>query len=289
MKKFYFVPLLFVFSLRSFSQLIPSTIGEIYNFGVGDSLEYEFSIYADDQSHSYLHGYVLFVITNGSQNLTNVFYQYTRDVHYTSVSNPLNYPPYASDPPFIYSLNTKDSSVLYQLILTDTMCSPKYDSVYVNQQFNGRKQNESYRMCFESTWGQQFADSLGQVSRSAGHTNGGAQWEAESQSLIYYHKANGDTWGTPQYFVLNGIDDMEESPIKIFPNPTSSTFQIKLFQSPHQQTLFKLYDALGREVKQELLSSITTTLNRENLNKGIYFWQIETGRKILERGKIIFQ
>lgn len=300
MKKFYFALLLSVFSVKSFSQLIPSTIGEVYNFEVGDTMEYYSETHLGDGFHSYAYGYMLITITSKYSNGDTIKYSYQSSTQITSASFPYlasiegpfftggNHNDYISPP---LTLTKLDSSIFIRF---DYSCQNPFcfDSVAENAAYNFRKQNmhNDHNL---GVWVETFVAGVGLVS-------GGyfieSQGDSYGQTLIYYHKANGETWGTPQYFVLNGINNLEESSIKISPNPTSSIFQIKLSKEPHRQTYFKLYDALGREVKQELISSATTTLNRENLSNGIYFWQVEAEAclpdrqgKIMERGKIIFE
>ena len=86
---------------------------------------------------------------------------------------------------------------------------------------------------------------------------------------------------------------LEEASIKksiqIFPNPSTTSFNLQLSSPPTGETYFQLYDALGRQVKREEIISTTTTINRNNLPCGIYFWQLEQANKILERGKVVME
>ena len=289
MKKFYKLFFLSFLFTNGFSQNpTPSTYSQVYNFEPGDSLEYYFRVDDDNASHDYTEGYILYVITGSNQDSSSLNYQ-VNSVSSSHSSNPFHTLSCGS-PPFSYSLNLKDSSILYALKDSDILCMGVYDSVYVNQDFNGSKQNEVYRMCFESGWGQKFVDSLGQVSRHAYHQNSGFG-AGEQESLVYYHKANGTKWGTPYNFVVMGINDVIEESLdaQISPNPVKNTFQFHITESYNESATFKLFDALGRAVKQEIISSATTTLDRDNLSNGIYFWQLENEGKILERGKVVFE
>lgn len=77
--------------------------------------------------------------------------------------------------------------------------------------------------------------------------------------------------------------------ITISPNPSTTSFTIQLSTPPPTQTYFQLYDALGKEVKREEIISETTTMPRNNLPSGIYFWQLQQGNKILDRGKVVME
>ncbi|MFN8322182.1 MAG: T9SS type A sorting domain-containing protein [Chitinophagales bacterium] len=291
MRNTYLLLLLVFFSVNSFSQsLTPSTYNQVYNFTIGDTLEYEFHIQLDDSYHSYSNGYALFNVTGISQDTDSITYQVHLDVTYTSVSNPLYYPHYGTFPLFAYALNLKDSSIFYGLPGLDSMCNTSYDSVFINQDYNSNKQNELVRMCFESNWSQKYADSLGQVSSSSFYTTGSPWWEGQSQSLIYYHKVNGSKWGTPNYFIVAGVNDLERKLYtQLYPNPATISFTLQLSTAPNTPTYFQLYDAMGRQVRQEEITATSTTLNRNNLPKGIYFWQLLTRQNVLQRGKLVME
>ena len=256
-------------------------------------MEYYCETHLGDSYHSYAYGYMLITITSKYSNGDTLKYDYQSSTQIDNASFPYlagltgpfftgeNHNDYISTP---LTLTKLDSSIFIRF---DYGCQIPfcYDSVAEDATYNFRKQNihDDHNL---GAWVETFVAGIGLVS-------GGyfieSQGDAYSETLIYYHKANGETWGTPQYFILNGINDLEESAIKILPNPASSVFQIKLSRAPHQQTYFKLYDAVGKDVKKELISSATTILNRENLSSGIYFWHIEVKGKMLERGKIIFE
>ncbi|MES2621365.1 MAG: T9SS type A sorting domain-containing protein [Bacteroidota bacterium] len=73
----------------------------------------------------------------------------------------------------------------------------------------------------------------------------------------------------------------------ISPNPFTTSFTLQLSSPPNTQTYFQLYDALGRQVKREEITSASTTINRNNLPNGVYFWQLQQANKIVERGKVV--
>ena len=86
-----------------------------------------------------------------------------------------------------------------------------------------------------------------------------------------------------------GIEESPDKHLTISPNPSSTSFTIHLSSPPTTQTYFNLYDALGRAVKREEIISETTTMQRNNLPIGIYFWQLQQGNKILDRGKVVME
>jgi hypothetical protein len=289
MKNLYLVLFLLAFGIACFSQssLPQSTYAQIYNFEPGDTLEYWFRT-DDEYSFDYTEGYLFYVIAGSVQDSSSVNYllaSYGGESHSSNPFHPIG----GGGVSFSYPLALKDSPILFNLMYLDTACN-HIDSVYANQDFNGSKQNEVSRMCFESSWQQKFVDSLGQVSYSAYHTTSGAHWSGSQQSLIYYHKANGARWGSPHYFVIQDIDNPgeEASEAVILPNPVTQTFQVHFAVLDKTVTL-KLFDALGREVKRDIISSSTTTINRSGLEKGLYVWQIERDGIMIKTGKLIFE
>lgn len=90
-----------------------------------------------------------------------------------------------------------------------------------------------------------------------------------------------------QFSSLEKVVDLKV--LNVFPNPCNTIFTIQLTTPPGAETYFQLYDALGRQVKREELNSITTTIHRNNLPSGIYFWQLTERNKILERGKVVME
>lgn len=89
-------------------------------------------------------------------------------------------------------------------------------------------------------------------------------------------------------FFVSGVDETETSfNIHLFPNPASSDFQLKLSQNPQSQTWFRLYDALGRMVNQQILTGTNITIIRDGWQEGIYVWEVATSDRMLGRGKVV--
>lgn len=272
MKKFYFLLICTFLVGNTFSQSfrIP-TVREIFDVAVGDTFEYRV------MPNNY---YRLDIITTRTPYHDSV--AYTKISYYTfstggTISN-------------VTLLNI--DSAFYRKGTSDTI---KYsiqngDTVYQTTTWSSAQ-------CFDSNHNTYITET---VVRSSGFMIGlGKTGSSEnipctghsgSVQLIYAHRANGVIYGTPVYSVFTGFDDVEvQNSISVFPTSSFSNFQIQVTEPLHQQIYFTLYDALGRQAKQEMLLSATTTLNRENLNSGIYFWQAEAAGKILGRGKLFLQ
>ena len=289
MKKIYLLLIISVFSVRSFSQtLIPSTIGEVYNFEVGDTFETNCGFSPCPRPPSYYN--MIIIESKYSWGDSVIYIAKVNDVSSGTYSCQISGGSSTHTDSLIYTL--LDSSIFwnhYHANACDSNGACIYDTVYIDSTRNNRKSNKHYDGGGGGGNETIYAEGLGVIKD--GSWSEDFLWPQGDCQLMYYHKANGEKWGTPYYFIVAGINDLNEENLTayIFPNPSSGTFQLQLSEPSHQQTYFKLYDALGREVKRENISSITTTLNRENLSNGIYFWQAEAEGKILGRGKLVFE
>jgi len=106
------------------------------------------------------------------------------------------------------------------------------------------------------------------------------------EQLIYYHKANGSTWGTP--FVSTGIANIaDEYHVAVYPNPAEEKFVVHT--DLYQGLRFELYDVLSEQVMDLNLSGVETQISRNSLPSGIYFWQVTDGTNVIKIGKIIME
>lgn len=91
-------------------------------------------------------------------------------------------------------------------------------------------------------------------------------------------------------FLYQSLSETYYDPlVTVFPNPATISFTLQLSTAPNTPTYFQLYDAIGRQVRQEEIIAASTTLNRNNLPKGIYFWQLLSEHKVLQRGKLVME
>lgn len=113
---------------------------------------------------------------------------------------------------------------------------------------------------------------------------------AQNGTTVYNHGiANGGT--STDCSMLLGIDNPNYLAQKIYfsPNPFNFELHISSVFNLDNVTL-KLYNSLGQLVKEiKEINLQNYTLNRDNLNNGIYFMQVTHVRKIILRQKIIVQ
>ena len=98
---------------------------------------------------------------------------------------------------------------------------------------------------------------------------------------LYFDDNNGNVTDTSFTVTLNasqcfgeGVNDMEQSAVKIYPNPVNTTLTIELDNGSDDITRFEVYNAAGEMVLTETPNSITSTLNVEQLSTGLYILKV---------------
>ena len=83
---------------------------------------------------------------------------------------------------------------------------------------------------------------------------------------------------------VNGI------PIKVYPNPFAevTTFELDSVTPLSNTSFFKLFDVIGRELRNEKFEGEKFNFERKELSKGLYFFTIENNGK-MGSGKLIIQ
>jgi hypothetical protein len=87
-----------------------------------------------------------------------------------------------------------------------------------------------------------------------------------------------------------GIHDIEakKNTVSIYPNPfsTSTTVLINDVSKINEAEL-KMYNVLGEEVLNEMLSKLSNTFETSNLPSGIYIYKIISNNKVIQSGRLI--
>ncbi len=90
--------------------------------------------------------------------------------------------------------------------------------------------------------------------------------------------------------ILTGINDISSKQnFKIYPNPNNGTIQLDYFIAEEEQGEFSIYDINGRKVLKNMLKGgyNQITISSDNLDNGIYFYQIIANNKAIARNKLI--
>ena len=90
---------------------------------------------------------------------------------------------------------------------------------------------------------------------------------------------------------FTNIESPEEKDlnIRIYPNPMSDFAVINIENQRESEYSIKIFDVTGKELRTEKISSNQHKFQRENLNSGLYFYQIESKNQMLKTGKLIIR
>ena len=284
MRKIYLLLFVCILSGRNFAQpLIPSTVSEVFNFTVGDTFVYHLVLCPNCLPQYRQDSYFYMAVTDKHYSMSSDTLFYQTNLGLKEITNldssvlthsiqPINYiypiPNYC-----FYSSATSDS------VFTDSLCFLK-------------KNNLSYTYLSLSCLGSSlYANDLGlvqQLTRDSGFPSEPfLNWDID---LIYSSTQSG-VCGSYPASIMTEISVVPEAKVWIqtSPNPATTSFTLQLSSAPNIPTYFQLYDAMGRQVRQEEINSISTTINRHQLPNGIYFWQLLTGQNVLQRGKVMME
>jgi len=83
-----------------------------------------------------------------------------------------------------------------------------------------------------------------------------------------------------------GINELQKTAITLFPNPFSNQLTFSL--AANEPTTISLYDFLGQQILQQTFTN-STTINTEQMQAGIYFYELSNSKEILKTGKVVKQ
>lgn len=75
--------------------------------------------------------------------------------------------------------------------------------------------------------------------------------------------------------------------LSVYPNPVDNELTVDLQVSNDQQLEYLITDALGKVVDRNTLQAGKTVINTGNLDRGIYFFTISSGGKILKTARLV--
>lgn len=236
-----------------------STVGEIYNFEIGDNFHFDF--YGNGP------GYGMSSVTNieivdfyYSQNSDTIYY--IRDIDYkeSSSENPQTTYEYYIDTIFYTNLD----SLIHSGFI---------DSVYTNENlYNGRTINHvSYGN--EDTWTLNFVNGCGQVETNF-TSWGGTLYSTDK--LVYYKKGE-EEWGFPRPVTVEDIN-ANSTDVNIYPNPSKNYINIK--SNDLINSTLTITSLTGNKIKTIELITNLTSIDISNLNSGIYLISIKKDEQI---------
>jgi len=288
----------FIFSLHvnTRAQLMPSTVREVYDFAVGDTFEYSggYSFNYPINPRYDIHRFEIIEDKRVSLGNDTLYYTYRIKEQRNpwgppgiSYSETIELRAYTNLDSFI--IDTPQNDTCY---FSDLLYCEQDDSVYIDTvKFIGRKINTTYSGV--RSWGysfSEFCEGLGAVY--FGEFSEDPWWPQGYSDLIYYHKANGEQWGTPYYFTIVGIEEKQTINASVYPNPANEHVEISIPSvalSKHTSVQFQLFDIAGKAIQTQTIVSEKTLFTTAHLPKGIYYWRMASANQTLQQGKLVKQ
>jgi hypothetical protein len=88
--------------------------------------------------------------------------------------------------------------------------------------------------------------------------------------------------------IITGMEDMEtaNNP-SLYPNPMNDKATIDIPNYKNNYLSLSLYNSQGKQVKEFLINSKSTVISRENLNSGLYYYQLKDEKKGIRSGRLM--
>lgn len=111
--------------------------------------------------------------------------------------------------------------------------------------------------------------------------------------MVNVTDANGCTGNASILIIVNPCTGIEENQnfasINIYPNPNNGIVNVTLTSALAQNSTLEIYDAIGKLVVKQVLTSELNTINISDLNNGMYMFKVINNTKTVKFGKIIKQ
>ena len=257
---------LLLFSARASGTL---TIGQIFNFEVGDTFDYaNVSILynAPPQYNSF--SYSRYAITSKVSFSDSVIY--IRQRLYPSLQiETLKY-------------GGLSNSILY----LDTGISNPVDSFATGISNWDSLYNRDYKLEFEGSWTRQYESGLG-ITYSETQGWGDIVYKGY-QSLIYYSRGASHA-GTPYYTFTTGINDISDQSIRLYPTPTSDILHLSYSEASQHNAHLIITGLLGQQVYSSPITESESIKDISALSAGIYTWRLSTEQGVIKTGKVVKQ
>jgi len=207
-----------------------STVGEIYDYEVGDIFHFDFWATSPISGGSWIKN---ITITNKSYSLNNDTVFYERAIAYQEL-----YPNSI--------IEFYNDTVLYT-DLDSLINLGVIDSIYSNpQRYNGRLINGHHDWRYWGYWYIEYVIGCGRVYLYLND-----DWDEiySEEELIYYKKGD-EEWGTPHVIVEVEELGRVNSSLKCYPNPFTTCTTIEYELTEPSRVQLRIYNAIGRVVYQ---------------------------------------
>ncbi len=84
--------------------------------------------------------------------------------------------------------------------------------------------------------------------------------------------------------------DAATTTIEIYPNPFSSALTIQINETVQNRSIYlAIYNMLGEEVLNKMITNKTTMLETNSLSSGIYFYKVIENNAVIQSGRAVSQ
>jgi len=289
-----FIGCLLLLSLTSFCQLVPSTLGQVFNYQVRDSFEYTFSEGEGINPYQSV-GSILLTVDSVFLigDTTNIRFGLWEDFIDTCscpiFENQTIWPVPRGDwgakglaidslPQSIVNLQIlrPDSPVISMFDTIGAISG--LDTIFINGNYYLRQQNETQasfgNTCASArTFDEDYGVGIGLISRINGVCKPGGLWWSDTEQLVYYHKASGEIWG--QALPIAGINWLAPEIINLYPNPGTDNCTLEI-NSPGDSLSIVVVNSLGQVVMTLPKSQYSSRINFNvtSLPAGLYFIRV---------------
>ncbi len=77
--------------------------------------------------------------------------------------------------------------------------------------------------------------------------------------------------------------------VNVFPNPATTTINFQITNGVVGNYQLKIYDLMGKEVRNYEITKTLTEISRENLPNGIYIYSLTDNKQFVSRGKLVLE
>lgn len=276
---------------QTIAQLQVSTIGDAYNFEIGDTFQYSIQTFnACNQGSPVIECALDIVleeiVTDKWVSNDTIYYKFKHNflknkqtgyyAHYgynvpeSNIPRPFPWPKSTSDIIAIGNINTSIFSVYpgAYTCLPNATCA---DTVIIDSsKFEGRKQSikTSFRYTYHN-YKAYYADGIGTT-----YYYDDCQCGAYKRyTLTFYHKTNGETWGT-YYTMAVGINDINNIPLLLFPNPANNLLRITTEDAADKTITVYAMDGTVTAINSNMTTNVE--LDISTLTPAVYFVEVKS-------------
>lgn len=129
---------------------------------------------------------------------------------------------------------------------------------------------------------------------AGGDASGAGGTASYSLGQVVYTVASGTTGTSSQgvqqpYEILTGISttEMVSLEMEIFPNPATTTINLKVSEQDLDQLSFELYNATGQLILNERVTNVLTIVPMQELASGTYFLKVQNDTRVVKTFSVI--